>query len=244
MIAARLDGLAPQERRLLQDASVLGKTFTTEALAGLTGTQAEQVEPILTALVRKEVLSVVAHPRSPERGQFGFLQDLVRTVAYETLPKRERKTKHLAVAAYFEGARYQEEEMAEVLASHYLDAYTEVPEADDAPAIKEKARLMLVRAGERAASLAANEEALRHFEHALDLADDALDRAELSERAGRVGWVAGEREAAKRRLEDAVAGYESLREETRAAGVRAVLGEIAFDEGRLESGIREMEAAY
>ncbi len=244
LIAARLDGLAPQERRLLQDASVLGKTFTTEALAGLTGTQAEQVELILTALVRKEVLSVVADPRSPERGQFGFLQDLVRTVAYDTLPKRERKTKHLAVAAYFEGARYQEEEMAEVLASHYLDAYTEVPEADDAPAIKEQARLMLVRAGERAASLAANEEALRHFEHALDLADEALDRAELSERAGRVGWVAGEREAAKRRLEDAVAGYESLREETRAAGVRAVLGEIAFDEGRLESGIREMEAAY
>jgi class 3 adenylate cyclase/tetratricopeptide (TPR) repeat protein len=244
LIAARLDGLAPEERRLLQDASVVGKTFTTEALAGLTGTQAEQVEPILTALVRKEVLSLVADPRSPERGQFGFLQDLVRTVAYETLPKRERKTKHLAVAAYFEGAGYQEEEIAEVLASHYLDAYNEVPAAADAPAIKEKARLMLVRAGERAASLAANEAALRHFEHALDLADEALDRAELSERAGRVGWVAGEREAAKRRLEDAVVAYESLGEQTRAASVRAVLGEIAFDEGRLESGIREMEAAY
>src|SRR5438093_5260389 len=68
LIAARLDGLAPQERRLLQDASVLGKTFTTEALAGLTGTQTEQVEPILNALVRKEMLSVVADPRSPERG--------------------------------------------------------------------------------------------------------------------------------------------------------------------------------
>ena len=50
----------------------------------------------------KEVLSVQADPRSPERGQYGFLQDLVRTVAYETLSKRERRAKHLAVAAYLE----------------------------------------------------------------------------------------------------------------------------------------------
>src|SRR5207249_7119631 len=31
LIAARLDGLAPEERRLLQDAAVLGKTFTRRA---------------------------------------------------------------------------------------------------------------------------------------------------------------------------------------------------------------------
>ena len=31
-----------------------------------------------------------ADPRSPEHGQYGFLQDLVRHVAYETLSKRER----------------------------------------------------------------------------------------------------------------------------------------------------------
>ena len=42
-------------------------------------------------LVRKEVLSIQADPRSPEHGQYGFLQDLVRAVAYETLSKRERR---------------------------------------------------------------------------------------------------------------------------------------------------------
>src|SRR5207244_9269261 len=35
LIAARLDGLSPEERRLLQDGSVLGKTFTRAALAAL-----------------------------------------------------------------------------------------------------------------------------------------------------------------------------------------------------------------
>ena len=43
------------------------------------------VEPLLASLVRKEVLGVQADPRSPEHGQYGFLQDLVRHVAYETL---------------------------------------------------------------------------------------------------------------------------------------------------------------
>src|SRR6266545_2946447 len=99
LIAARLDGLAAEERRLLQDGAVLGKTFTREALAALAGADTE-IEALLTALVRKEVLGVQADPRSPEHGQYGFLQDLVRHVAYETLSKRERRARHLAAAAH------------------------------------------------------------------------------------------------------------------------------------------------
>ena len=37
LVAARLDGLSPEERRLVQDAAVLGKTFTPSSLAALTG---------------------------------------------------------------------------------------------------------------------------------------------------------------------------------------------------------------
>src|SRR5439155_11521152 len=99
LIAARLDGLSGEERRLLQDGAVLGKTFTKDALTALAGSDSE-IEPLLTALVRKEVLGVQADPRSPERGQYGFLQDLVRHVAYETLSKRQRRARHLAAAAH------------------------------------------------------------------------------------------------------------------------------------------------
>jgi predicted ATPase len=74
LIAARLDGLSADERRLLQDASVLGKTFTKDALAALADPSLD-VEPLLAALARKEVLGVQADPRSPEHGQYGFLQD-------------------------------------------------------------------------------------------------------------------------------------------------------------------------
>ena len=86
LIAARLDGLSPDERRLLQDGAVLGKTFTERGLAALDGNGRADLGPLLAGLVRKEVLSLQTDPRSPEHGQYGFLQDLVRHVAYETLP--------------------------------------------------------------------------------------------------------------------------------------------------------------
>src|SRR4029077_18103600 len=74
LIAARLDGLTAEERRVVQDASVLGKTFSRSALAALSGTPETELEPFLSSLVRKEVLNLQADPRSPERGQYGFLQ--------------------------------------------------------------------------------------------------------------------------------------------------------------------------
>src|SRR5438552_9241795 len=109
LIAARLDGLTPDERHLLQDASVLGKTFTKRALAALSDLDESELEPLLGALVRKEVLGVQADPRSPEHGQHSFLQDLVRHVAYEMLSKRERRSLHLAAAAHLESALSEEE---------------------------------------------------------------------------------------------------------------------------------------
>src|SRR5204862_7859956 len=51
LIAARLDGLGPTERRVIEDASVLGKSFTKAGLAALTGRGEEALEPILSTLV-------------------------------------------------------------------------------------------------------------------------------------------------------------------------------------------------
>jgi predicted ATPase len=122
LIAARLDGLSAPERRLLQDAAVLGKTFTRDALAALAGSDSE-IDPHLTSLVRKEIFGLQADPRSPEHGQYGFLQDLVRHVAYETLSKRERRLRHLGAAGYLSSAFAEDEdEVVEVIASHLLAA--------------------------------------------------------------------------------------------------------------------------
>ncbi len=185
LIAARLDGLAGEERRLLQEASVLGKTFTPAALAALTDRSEAELEPLLIALVRKEVLGVQADPRSPGRGQYGFLQDLVRRVAYDTLARGERKTRHLAAAAQLQSSFGEaEQEIVEVVAAHYLAAYEAQPDAEDAPEIRASAHQLLARAGERAGSLGAAREATRYYEQAAKLADDPA-RARAPARAGR-----------------------------------------------------------
>ena len=243
LIAARLDGLAAEERRLLQDASVLGKTFTKRGLGALANLNESDLEPLLASLVRKELLGIQADPRSPEYGQYSFLQDLVRHVAYETLSKHERKTRHLAAAAHLESAFPDEEEIVEVLASHYLDAYGAAPNAEDADAIKVKARAMLARAGDRAAALAAAREAQRYFEQAAELADDAVARAELEDRAGRMAWRRGRSEDARAFLERAHSTFEEAGLTHPAARVSARLADIDFREGRIAEAIGRLEQA-
>ena len=243
LIAARLDGVSAEERRLLQDGAVLGKTFTQHALAALSGTPAEELEPLLSALVRKEVLGIQSDPRSPERGQYGFLQDLVRHVAYETLSKRERKTRHLAAADHLTSVFADQDEIAEILASHYLAAFEAAPEAEDAQAMRAKASEMLARAGERAGSLGAPEEGQRYYEQAAALAEEPLLEAALLEQAGRLGSPAGRPAEARAQLERAMALFEEAAETGQAARASAALADIDVVEGRLEQAAARLQSA-
>jgi predicted ATPase/class 3 adenylate cyclase len=242
LIAARLDNLMPEERHLLQDASVLGKVFTKNGLRALTGLSESELEPVLGALVRKEMLSIQADPRSPEHGQYSFLQDLVKQVAYQTISKRERKPKHLAAAAFLLSLSDAEgNEAVEVVASHYLDAYAAGPDDPDAEEIRAKARETLVRAAERAASLAANVEAQRAFERALELTDEPLAQAELHERAGAAAATGARSEEASAHFERSIALLEAEDATHTAARVSARLAEILWDRGRLQDGLETME---
>jgi tetratricopeptide (TPR) repeat protein len=243
LIAARLDGVSGEERRLLQDGAVLGKTFTLRALAALAGTPAEELEPMLAGLVRKEVLGVQSDPRSPERGQYGFLQDLVRHVAYETLSKRERKSRHLAAAAHLQNVFADQDEVAEVLASHYLAAFEAAPEAEDAPATRAKAGDMLTRAGERAGSLGAPDEGQRYYEQAAALTDDPLLEAQLLELAGRLAVQANRPLEARERLERALALFTEAGDARAAGRASAGLADADYAEGRLEEAAVRLEQA-
>jgi class 3 adenylate cyclase/tetratricopeptide (TPR) repeat protein len=245
LIAARLDGLRPDARRVLQDAAVLGKTFTLDALAAISAMPAVQLEPVLVELVRKEVLSLQSDPRSPERGQYGFLQDLVKRVAYETVSKRDRKQKHLAVAAWFESSWGGEEaDVVEVLAAHYLEAYNLAPHDPDAEQVKERAADVLSQAGERAASLAANAEAERYFLKAAELAGASTRQADLLDNAGAAAWKTGRADAASQLWERAIEMYESDGKTHAAARVSAQIAKVESWRGHGDQALRRMERAY
>jgi len=245
LVAARLDGLSQDERRSVQEASVLGKTFTRHALAAVGGLTDSELEPLLGALVRKEIFGVHADPRSPERGQYGFLQDLVRRVAYETLSRRERKSKHLAAARYLETSwAAGEQEIVEVIASHFLAAYEAVPDAEDADEIRRAAHEQLAQAGDRAASLGALAEAQHYFEQAAELAPAPLEQARLLERAAAVAKQNAEFDSTERLLTAALALREAEGDAHAAARVSGLLGHIEFIRGQGRAALERMERAY
>ena len=98
LIAARLDGLPAEERRLLQDAAVLGKTFTQDALAALVGSPSRARPAPRCArpqggarragrppLARARPVRLPPGPRAPRR-----LRDALEATSEEPAPRRRR----------------------------------------------------------------------------------------------------------------------------------------------------------
>jgi class 3 adenylate cyclase/tetratricopeptide (TPR) repeat protein len=245
LIAARLDDLEPTERRALDDAAVLGKTFTKAGLAALTGMSEQELEPILATLVRKDLLTLQADPRSPERGNYGFLQALVQRIAHDTLSRKEQKARHLAAARHLEASWGSEEaEIVEVIASHYLDAYRADPEAPDAPEIRASAGDALARAGRRAESVAANEEAQHYFEQAADLATEPLAKAELLEQAGMMAESSGRPAVGVGLFERAIELFTAEDLPHAAARVEAKLASVLWDDGQIDTAAERMARSF
>ncbi len=120
VIAARLDRLPPEERDLARDAAVLGQSFTVAALTALRDEDADKVERRLAGLVRHEILEMVRDPRSPERGQYQWVQSLLREVAYGRISRGDRHELHLLAARYF--GDLGDPELSPVTASHFVSA--------------------------------------------------------------------------------------------------------------------------
>ena len=138
LIASRLDTLSLEQRSLLEDAAVVGRTFTTASLAVAHGGNQNSLEGHLRDLVQREFLTLDTDPRSPERGQYGFVQGLIAEVAYATLSRRDRSAKHLVLARHFDSLA--DDELTSLVAAHYLEAYRAAREGAEADALAVAAR--------------------------------------------------------------------------------------------------------
>ncbi len=225
LIAARLDALEPELRSLLQVGGVLGQSFTVAALRELSGASDDILAPRLTALARHELLSVDADPRSPERGQYQFVQSVVREVAYQSLARAQRRALHVAAARYFEAQG--EDELAPVLASHYLEAQKASPRGPEADALAAQARVALRGAAERAAALHNHGQALGYLEQALSVIVEPAEQAALHERAAQAANWANRYEAGLEHARSAAAGYRTLGD--RLGTLRAITSEATLE---------------
>jgi class 3 adenylate cyclase/tetratricopeptide (TPR) repeat protein len=148
LIAARVDGLAAEEKALLQDASVIGKVFWPGALPG-------GDDQILHALERKEFIRRDRRSSIAGETQYAFLHALVRDVAYGQIPRAERSEKHRRAAEWLASlAGDRAEDHAEMLAHHYREALALAAAAGmDTASLREPARSAFGEAAQRAFSL-------------------------------------------------------------------------------------------
>jgi class 3 adenylate cyclase/tetratricopeptide (TPR) repeat protein len=232
LIAARIDGLAPEDKALLQDASVIGKVFWPGALSGAD-------ERILHGLERKEFVRRDRRSSIAGETQYAFLHALVRDVAYGQIPRAERADKHRRAAEWLASlAGDRAEDHAEMLAHHYHEALSLAEAAGvDGSSLREPARHAFARAAERAYGLNAYLAAIQFGNEALALTpEDAPELPPLQLLIAYATWPVGRDDPGL--LERARDGFLAQGDEGRAAEASAVLSRILFHRGDTEAARR------
>ncbi len=182
-----------------------------------------------------------ADPRSPERGQYAFAQEILREVAYETLARDDRRTLHLAAARYFESL--DTDELAGALAAQYQAAHRNSRPGPETDALAIQARLALKAAADRAMNLGSTEQAKRLFEDACGLATDPGEQADLLESAGKAASMAGSTDALDL-LDRAISIYEAAGRRSDAARATASQLSTLLHEGwQLEAAVAKAHTA-
>ena len=241
LIASRLDGLSAEDRVVVSDAAVLGQSFTLAGLSAVSGIPEPALEQRLAGLVRRELLVRETDPRSPEHGQYGFVQALIREVAYNTLARNDRKNCHLAAARYFESL--ESDEIAGGLAGHYLAAHANAAEGPEADALAGQARIALKGAADRAVSLGSREQALTFLRQALTVTTDPAEEADLLERAGEIASSAARHDEADELLLRAIELNVEQKDRRATARSTAALARARLSASRAREAVAMLEGA-
>jgi class 3 adenylate cyclase/predicted ATPase len=167
ILAARIDRLAPDEKALLQQLSVIGRQFPLSLIRQVIAQPEADLYRLLASLQHKEFL--YEQPAFPE-SEYIFKHALTQEVAYGTVLQEQRKLLHERTGQALETI------YAATLPEHYSDLAHHYRRS----ANTEKAITYLQLAGQQAVQRSANTEAINHLTAALEL---LLTRPETPERA-------------------------------------------------------------
>jgi class 3 adenylate cyclase/tetratricopeptide (TPR) repeat protein len=171
LIAARLDTLPSEERTLIQFAAIFGKIFWKGGIHAINNHISTRLDETLEELEQKNLLRALTHSQILGDKEYTFKHDLIRDVAYEMLPKVERRELHGRAADWLEtAAGEQVENYFDQLAHHAVQAGQ-----------KERAVNYLIRAAERAGRAAAHHQAAALLGQAITLAESLGQRALLAD---------------------------------------------------------------
>ncbi|HEU5103567.1 MAG TPA: BTAD domain-containing putative transcriptional regulator, partial [Roseiflexaceae bacterium] len=207
LIAARLDRLGPEERQIIARASVFGRYCWLGGLAalGVDGQLAEHLE----ALEHHDLIRLQPRSRFSGDREYAFKHDLIRDVAYQMLPRAERRRLHGQVADWLERITGERaDESLDLLAHHAVQAEQHV-----------RALGYLTHAAKRARRAAAHREEAALLAQAITIAERSQDREllpELRARRGRAFASVALWADARRELESALAELPAANQERRA----------------------------
>jgi eukaryotic-like serine/threonine-protein kinase len=218
VIARRLRGLSKECRRLLTLASVLGREFSLEALEHVSDSTEDELLEVLDEAFAARVLSDV--PGAEGRVRFSHAR--VRDALYDDMSVARRAQLHRRIGEALEELyRVDPEPYLAELAHHFFLAG---PGGD-----VEKTVAYTRRAGDRAVTLLAYEEAVRHYEMALRAFErrtvkDAREKCELYLSLGDAHAKAGDMPEAKE-------AFVAAAELARASGLAEHLARAALGYG-------------
>ncbi len=157
LVAARLDTLAPGLKALLQDASVVGRTFWAGALGAMGRRDPAGVTAALDELAGRELVRPVLMSSIEGQAEYTFWHVVHSDVCYSQIPRAARAAKHREAARWLEDvAGERVENLAEVLVHHTTTAL-ELARASgnraEATELEEPAIRYLELAGDRALGL-------------------------------------------------------------------------------------------
>jgi predicted ATPase/class 3 adenylate cyclase len=233
VIAARVDLLDAPSREALRRCSVVGKTFWPAAV--------DVSDAEVEALARRGLVAEQGASVVPGMREFMFKHALTRDVAYQTLPRPERRDLHRRVGEWVESVvTAGGGEVAEIAAYHYGEA---ISYGDADPVLAARTFERLFEAAEAATARAAFEPARALLQKALALASDGRSRARALLVLARYELGTNRNDLAMERL--AEAGELAVR-----AGDRLLAGEIqswasrtAWLAGRWDDAITAAESA-
>ena len=247
LLAVRLDALAPFERRLLGHASVVGPTFTRASLEHLDGPEGAELDRGLMRLCERNLIAPVG-PEEAEEGSYSFRHVLIREAAYEMLPMAVRARKHTEVGELLEtrqdsgGAAHQG-----ALAEHFTRAASLAAEVHLPPAELERMRDRALRhgiaAGDTAAALFSNREALTRYRTATGFAEDgATVLIEIAEKLGEVESRLGHLDAAIAAWESCIEAHDAGGRVERSAEIHRKIAAALVHRGERDAAIKQLQS--
>lgn len=220
VVGRRLNLVSEDCNRLLAVASVVGRDFSLNVLEAVGDLSVDRLLEVLEEAVRSRLVAEV--PGS--LGRYRFSHALIRETLYEELSSPRRVRLHRQVGEVLEALYGPSGPHLTELAHHFFEA---APAGGVARAIE-----YAVRAGERASSLLAYEEAAGHYERALQAlelrgADDSM-RCDLLLGLGDARWGAGEATRARETFQGAASLARRLGDAHRLARAALRYGEVGF----------------